>query len=72
MEKPEDDGAADDDEIAIRVQTLENHVKRMMRTKHDALTAELEPIKDYLGMEPRIRAFCPSCGKKWNKRPVPE
>lgn len=39
-----------------------------LRRRRDALLQEVRAIEDLLGIEPQVRAVCPSCQTKWSKK----
>jgi hypothetical protein len=52
-----------------QVDALHREIQSDRAKKRELILIELEDLNEKLGLEPRVRAICPSCGKKWNKRP---
>lgn len=51
-----------------RTASIDPIMSRYLEARYAALMREMREIEALLEMEPKLRATCPDCGKRWNKR----
>jgi hypothetical protein len=56
--------------VVARGVDVEPTMKRYLEARYAALMREAREIEELLEMEPKVRAVCPDCGKRWNKKAI--